>query len=334
MRIHWLSVTVYRDYEYCSDLWQEFFNSALGLLIISGRAGRGFQRMDTALNEARLYSSPIPQSNLDNRDYCHYDFPGSACDCVIPLKFSDFISFLKSDGVEFNVTRIDLAFDEVPFTPLEFYNQIVNDGVVSYVKRETLTIDSSPFALRDDGNKGCDTVYFGSKSSDRLLRVYNKRGFTRLELVCKGDRAQAVALDIFENLYRDWNFVAREHVRQYVNFPEWQSWHEFIGHAHSADIIISSSRRSSLSKMQSWLDRQVSVSLSVLMDVYGTEDGTHKINEMIYNARNNKDRSRYASVLQDGHPFTSLKTLLPPDLHSLIPFDLDDDYQGHKLGLL
>lgn len=318
MRIHWFAITVHRDFEYCVDLWDHYFSGSLGYLQSSLRAGRGFQRLDVALHEAKLYSSPIQQKSFENKEFCHFEFTGTACDCLIPTVFQDFCAFLQSDGIEFSITRLDLAFDNLAFTPFEFLDQLKSNNVVSIAKRKTINVDSSPFERRENDELGCDTVYFGSKLSQRFLRVYNKRGFTRLELVCKSDRALAVALDIFEHSYIDWDFVAREHLVQYVNFPEWKLWTDFIHNATSADIIITSARRTSLSRLDNWLRRQVSVALSVYVDVHGVHEGFEKIKEMVNHARAEKDRSRYAAVLQLEQPFINLRSLSVPDIHDFI----------------
>ena len=323
MKIHWFAVTVYQTYEYSLDLWDHYFSLELGQLNQSVRGGRGFQNIDVGLHEAKLYYNPVQQADSIIKDYCHFEFTGSACDCVIPTHFRDFISFLQTDGVLFKVTRLDIAWDNLGFTPQEFFQAVRSDLVVTCAKRETLSIVQSPYEIREDGQIGCDTCYLGSKSSNRFVRVYNKRGGTRLEFVCRDDRAHAVTLDIFENLYGDWDFTAREHLLDYMNFPSWSSWTDFIKYAKQADLVITPARKVALIKIEKWLERQVSVALSVFYDVHGWDTAQHILDRMLFEAINSRDRSRYAAVLGLCSPFENLKNLRVPDVHDMAEFDLD-----------
>lgn len=321
MKIHWFSITVFNTYEYCLDLWNNYFHLELGDMVQSVRGGRGFQNIDVALHEAKLYYNPVQQA--DNvKDYCHFEFTGSACDCVIPTHFRDFVQFLQSDGVLFKVTRLDIAWDDLQFTPEEFYQSVRADLAVTPAKRTSLSIVQSPYELRENGEMGCDTCYLGSKSSSRFIRVYNKRGGTRLEFVCREDRAHAVALSLFEHMYLDWDITAREHLLDYVDFPSWSVWKDFIKYALPADLVITPARKVALIKIEKWIERQVSVALSVFYDVHGWADAQSKIDRMLLEASNSRDRSRYKSVLALRPPYEKVKNLRVPDTHD-IDFDLD-----------
>ncbi len=203
MRIHWFSFTVHASEEFGREVWQKFFFHSLGALVDSDRKGRGFENIDVALNEAKFYYNPIQkkEEGLEIKEYCHFEFTGQACDAIVPEYFARMFDFLSASGFRFAIKRIDLAFDEVPFSPLEYYKAIMNEFCTTLAKRESLSIIQAPFALREDGQMGCDTCYIGDKSSMRFIRVYNQRGFTRLEMVCRDERAHVVAEDIFKHEY-------------------------------------------------------------------------------------------------------------------------------------
>jgi DNA relaxase NicK len=157
-------------------------------------------------------------------------------------------------------------------------------------------LDQSPFALREDGQVGTTTVYLGSNESGRMLRVYNKRGPTRIELQMRDDRAQLVAMDILLRHPSKWHEVGIGHLLQYVSFrdgaaPGW--WLEFVGSVQSADLKISSSRVISLQKLDNWFKRQVAVAFSVIYEIEGGE----YFRDLITFAKG-RDRSRYAPILQ------------------------------------
>jgi len=315
MRIHWFSITIFSSFEHGLDMWQKFFQLELGDLVSTARAGRGFRSIMVGLAESKLYYDPVPQSSIE-KDFYHLEFTGSACDAVIPTHFQDLVMCLQADNIPFHVTRLDLAFDDVPFTPQEFFDHVCDpEQIVTRAKRETFRIDKSPFQLREDGQEGCDTCYIGSRSSERFLRVYNQRGFTRLESQYSGHRATAISLDMFSYHYRDWDFVARQHLLDYVNFPSWAIWLGFIKSAKKADLIITPARKVSLSKIHAWLDHQVSVALSVFFDVHGWETAQEILDNMLFEAQN-RDRERYKSVLSLKPPFQRVARI--PEIHGLI----------------
>ncbi|MEW6402937.1 MAG: replication initiation factor domain-containing protein [Chloroflexota bacterium] len=306
MRIHWFSFTVFSDVEHGRKLWKRHFFHSLGALVSTERKGRGFEAIDVALKEAKFYHTPTQPKNEDGSpksekqaEYYNFEIPGEACDCLVPTVFRDVTEDLKSSGLRWQVKRIDIAWDGVPFTPVMFCQAIMWGNAVTLAKRESLSIVQAPFELREDGQMGCDTCYLGDKSSMRFVRVYNKRGPVRLEFVCKDERAHVVALDIFQHLYGDWDLVAREHLTQYIRFTEeFPEWHEFIDGAKSADIKISAARVTSLARGESWIEKQVAVFLSVHEDVWGRKQSRDRIEKLVSHARATRDRSRYSAVLQ------------------------------------
>ena len=320
MKIHWFSVTVFAPFEHAHDMWLKFFHLELGDLVDTVRAGRGFQHISVALKETKLYYDPIPQKdiNLNLPYYYHFEFTGEGCECVIPTHFQDFLFALNQDGVMFRVTRLDVAWDGLSFTPKEFYERIVSGDVVTSAKRGTLSYFCQPFDICEDGQIGNEGCYIGSRTSERFVRVYNKRGLTRFEIVYKADRANSVSFDMFQYHYSDWDFVSREHVLDYINFPDWSLWSDFVKHAQQADLHISPARKVSLIKIEKWLYRQVSVALSVYYDVHGWENAQSYIDRMLLEASNSRDRTRYKSVLVLASQKETFEALEVPDVHTFL----------------
>lgn len=304
MKIHWLAFTVHSSYSSAVELWEIFFRHSLGDLISTDRRGRGFDKISVALNEAKLYYSPIVQAGKSAMEYYHIELPGSACDALHPHVYRDVFTYLINADVRYSVTRLDLAWDNAPFEPYDFAQAIVKGWVISLAKRHTLSYITSPFQERQavgdaSPELGCDTCYFGSRESDRFIRVYNERGHTRVELVCKDIRAQVVLEDLIGYDLADWNRQGKSHLGQYIRFQSdlFVQWHEFMGDVLPADIRVSSARVVSVVRMKSWFERQVSVAMSVYFDVWGEVEAARHFKILMKRARH-RDRSRYDAVLQ------------------------------------
>ncbi len=164
-------------------------------------------------------------------NHIHVEIPGEACDCMLPDLFQDMMIYFINGRLKegqpqldmFHIKRLDFAFDHEYFTPEQWYEAINGDCIVSLAKRETISRQESPKALRDNGEIGTSTVYLGSNESDRMLRVYNKRGPTRVELQMRDIRAHYVAIDVLCRHPSKWHEYAMSHLIQYVTFQGWSS---------------------------------------------------------------------------------------------------------------
>jgi DNA relaxase NicK len=300
--VHWFAITIFQDVEKVKAIWAQFFALGLGVLIEKGHGGRRYKQILEALQGAKIYFDYGDEKT--KVQHCHIEIPGSACEALTPSTFQDLVNYLKQNEVRFNIKRADFAFDGVPFTPQNFYDGLLSDNLVSLIKRdpslnnESIRIEQSPCKLRENGEVGTTTVYAGSKSSDRMVRVYDKRGDVRLEFQMRDERAHAVCLDVFTHAWAEWENTVKAHVRQFIDFKNTNWWDVFIATSHKADLKISSARRIALSKMENWFERQVVVSLSVYEDIFGKAEARERLNGFITKARKTRDRSRYASVLQ------------------------------------
>lgn len=299
-RIHWFSVTVFDNPDRLAWLWSEFFGQ-LGLLVSSNHGGRGYHLIHNALLGAKVYTNPV--SNPDLHHY-HIEITGQACDALSPHVFPTFLSWLKGMELRYSVKRVDFAFDDVGFSPSEFFTAVQSEALVSLAKRRTIRFYSSPYEIADDGREGTSTCSIGSNQSQRMVTVYDKRGATRLEFQLRDERAHAVTHDIFSNDYQDWERVAKAHLRQFIDFKGTDWWAVFVSMIERADLKISSARVVSLSSMRHWISRQVAVSLSVLFDV--DEDADDFLKKIMLHAKIERDRSRYKSVLQLRHGFSGV----------------------------
>lgn len=296
--VHWFALTIFRDLDTIKSLWEHFFSLGLGVLVDRGHGARGYKQIGEALLGAKVYYDH--QSAKAGQEHCHIEIPGSACEALIPSVFQDLVNCLIENEIRFSIKRADFAFDGVPFSPQDFLEGLMSDNLVSLIKRdpslenESIRIEQSPCRLRENGEVGTMTVYAGSKSSDRMVRVYNKRGHTRLEFQMRNERAHAVCLDVFSHVWAEWESTVKGHVRQFIDFINTDWWAVFIASSQKASLKISSARQISVARLEAWLERQVVVALSVHEDIFGEEG----IKKMVREARRSRNRSRYASVLQ------------------------------------
>lgn len=274
-RIHWLNVTIHGSKDDSEILYDLLFRDTFGDLQDIGNGGRGFKVIQKGLAGFKLYSEPT----LKNGEYFHLEIPGSACDALNWDYFKALYDYL--DGVfpdKFNFTRLDFAFDYLKFTPAQAKEAILNNQVRSLAKRDKTNIQESPFAKRDDGEIGTMTVNFGSRDSQRMIRVYNKRGFTRLEFETKQERADMIAKDLLrEQDDSKWFRIAVGHLRDFIDFKtDW--WDDFIQGNARAYRIVTKPVEVSLDSITSWVNKQVTPALSVLADVLPYGDLNHMIN--------------------------------------------------------
>jgi DNA relaxase NicK len=296
--VHWFAITIFQDMDKVKAIWSNFFAFGLGILANKGHGARGYKQIAEALLGSKIYYDH--QSATEGKEHCHIEISGTACEALIPATFQNLVNYLKQNEIRFSIKRADFAFDGVPFSPQTFLDGLMSDNLVSLIKRdpsldnESIRIEQSPCRLRENGEVGTTTVYAGSKSSDRMVRVYDKRGDVRLEFQMRNERAHAVCLDVFAHALAEWENTVKAHVRQFVDFKNTNWWAEFISTSYKANLKISRAREISLERMENWIIRQVVVALSVHEDIYGKAG----INKLVTEARRSRNRSRYASVLQ------------------------------------
>jgi DNA relaxase NicK len=259
--IDWITVTVWCQKDVILGVLEDVFGDILGKYKNGDHGQMGYRGVMYGLGGARLLFAPA-----DNSVRITLIFPGQACSAIPPEFWIDLFWHLTNKEIRWNITRLDLAFDFVPFTPEDMYEAIEAGSIRSLAKRDSLEIISSPNKMRDTGGvKGCTTVYFGSRQSHRFLRVYNKRGYTRLELECKDKRAQLIGERIFSSAPGDWFGLAVSHLRDFLDVErEW--WGEFVKDVGRAFAKVVNLVEVSVARLVSWFDSQIAPALSALYD--------------------------------------------------------------------
>ena len=234
-RIHWLSVTIHGSIDDSITLHDILFRDTFGDLQSLGHGGRGFKEIQRGMLEYKIYSQPI----LNSAEYFHIEIPGTACEALNWDYFKAFYEYLEGNFPErYKFKRLDFAFDHLKFTPNDVELAFKNEQIRSLAKRDTLTIHETPYAEKDNGEKGTKTVQFGSRQSERMIRIYDKRGFTRLEIETKDKRAHMITVDLLQADGDDnWFRIAVSHLRDFIDFKtNW--WDEFVsGQARAYRIV-------------------------------------------------------------------------------------------------
>lgn len=177
----------------------------------------------------------------------HVVIPGGACQYAnTGIEWAILASRMK-----WNITRLDLAIDD-------FTGRFTPDGLHSEMSKAR-THAKKVMLLKGDG----DTLYVGSRTSTKYLRVYDKARQTdtpgqwvRVEIELKGDAAQNAANALQGNSLA---IVAMTAITDFVNFPENAAWMEAMNSAVPG--IIEPTRRK-LTDTRSWLLGTVAPSLA------------------------------------------------------------------------
>jgi len=292
--VHWISLVVDGPKERAFMIYDLFFKDLFGELQSMNHGGRFFEEIWFSLLGFKVYILPTQT----DYEFFQFEIPGQACE-LIPWGFLQGLDDVLRNNYpdHYHYTRLDFAFDDMPFNPQDVEEAIKAGKVKSLAKRKSLEVKQSPFELRDDGEIGTYTVYFGSRKSERMVRVYNKRGFTRLELELKGRRADLVAKQIFRESEVSEAFdIVLSHLRDFVNFIDTAWWEEFVGGVGRAWATVTTPREITEATITDWLTHQVAPSLSTIYDLH-PEDF---LNDLIASGRAKRNKTKKFKLLLEG----------------------------------
>ncbi len=293
-KIHWLSFTVHDKRQAGIDLHQFVFKDYIGPLSELGHGGRGFREILQAGLAFKLYLTPI---NL-NSDYFHFEIPGKACDVIPNNRFFVLLEYLEDHHAgKYKFKRVDLAIDNVLFEPKQFEKAIIEEKARTHAKRETLKIFNSPFEKKDTGDLGTYTVQLGSNQSERMITVYNKRGFTRLEFQVKDKRADLVVKEMLTGSNDEfWFPVIISHLLDFIDIKtDW--WTEFVNGEGRANKTVTTPREITATRLIGWLINQVSPALSAVNDAVSDE-----IPDILIKTGRKRRSARYDLLFRDYGP--------------------------------
>ncbi len=185
------------------------------------------------------------------------DCPGSSCEQLGFEKLQ--VLFCNAD-----LSRVDVAYDHAPFTPR---------AAAEWARAGNVRTRAKKKKFEDDlGTGDGETLKIGSRSSDHFLRVYDARGFTRVELEMKGAAARAFKsvllsdADTFVHqavgVLREFvDFVDRSssaNISRCGNLPSWELFTQGLERVklRVAGVVVDS-----LERVADWLEGQVAATL-------------------------------------------------------------------------
>lgn len=197
---------------------------------------------------AEMFSGPIEgfrwhRSPKTGGGHCHFELKGEACATLGYARVRAFLVALTDAGYHWRCSRVDAAFDGVPFRPVDVREAWLDGRVVTRIHR-----DSHDWRENAEGT----TFYYGRRASGRLVRVYDRRGPTRIEVEAREDRARLLGDCIASLEEADWLGIAAAELGSAARFldasgaiAEW--WRSVIVLSDLAQPIRVSRRQPSLS---------------------------------------------------------------------------------------
>lgn len=214
-----------------------------------------------------------------------------------------------------HVTRIDVALDDRQATvAIETVRQAVEAGQAVSRSKQFKVIQASNHR---EGVRTGDTLYFGSRESQTMLRVYDKRlelqsrgredaetFGVRWELEFKQDRAQACAKALLTLDSEDWRAFLVGVLRSYVDFRETTReaesyekyraallpWWEALTEGFKRCRLVVERIQQRLDDVAAWLAQSVSSMLAVVVACRGDQF----LMELIYAGTKKWNQKHYA----------------------------------------
>lgn len=299
--LDWVRLTIWLTHEQVQPML-----SLLGVdvgLEHTGHGGLGFQNVFQGLNGFQLYANPVNEAQV----FVSLNLPSKCLQAIGLDRFTAGYTWLCEqglNGVEWNCTRLDIAFDTQQFKVVDLVNAW-DDGLIDCASETASEIKGKAKRKRDkDGqlidlddetlNRLGHTFYIGSRQSLAMLRVYNKLDgisfgsdtFTRVELELKKERAMATLLDVMAGEPGQMAVAAARYINGFLRVAtDW--WTDFIGTMESAWVKIKQAVPT-VESIGRWLRGQVAVSFSTYIHAVSQGESDvimAEINELLTDGR-------------------------------------------------
>jgi hypothetical protein len=188
-------------------------------------------------------------------------------------------------ALQFKATRIDLAADNCSFQPSMLRDLWYQDSVRTVCKpmqdarAEFAHVRTCEWMTSPTG----DTFYMGSRSSTQFARCYNSRGFTRLEMELKKERAEQVLQAIHQGA--SLSEVMGSSVNQFAAFVHLDNsnrhrctvlpfWRGFLDDLQDAGVVtrLDPQPEPTVERLVDWIEGQVAPGLAVYEMIKGERD--------------------------------------------------------------
>ncbi len=220
------------------------------------------------------------------------NLPGEACEM---LGTAGVLALVRELGLK--LTRLDVAWDTETLTP-------------AMVRAAHVAGDAVTFARAWDWRENHEgsTFYLGKRGSDndvRLLRVYDRRGPTRVELELHGKRAQLLWGVLDQAQLEDWSAGCLAYLVDFVDFrdraadsnvgrcPRLEWWEDFTEGAGRLALPLPR-KAPTLDSTRDWLEGQVAPALALVLDA--TPDATEWVRTMLKDGRKRRTLQQAAML--------------------------------------
>jgi len=182
--VHWLAFTVLDGRAAAEVLLQEKFADVGGWSAVQlPHGGYGYRESLIGSFNTRLYYGA-------DRPEAFVIMTGAVCDQLPAGVISQFLHAAANGRMR--LRRIDIAFDGLvdldgkAISPRALFERVRVDRSIlrTWANRDSICYHETLEA------GGGETIDIGARSSERYVRIYNRRGLTRLELELKGQRAE------------------------------------------------------------------------------------------------------------------------------------------------
>ncbi len=229
--------------------WSEYFHPL-------GHGGRLYRSIWTGPHGVRLYGYS------DTGQHCHLEIPGNVLEQFGLEHTRNYLFSLTKVSFDWQCTRIDIPFDNCSFTPA-MCNEARNIGEI----RTRAHQYSWKWFENNDGN----TLYIGTRQSGRMVRIYDKRGPTRLELELRDKWADKVCEILATSPAKYWLYECMGILRDFVDFvdtklsggnisraPLLPWWNTFIDGIEKAELQIGRTHQAvTAMRMERFLQRML-----------------------------------------------------------------------------
>jgi hypothetical protein len=279
--IHWLSGSTRIEPNIVLDTLSELCN---GEFVTLDRGGMSYTHRAIGPSGISVFWTP-------GRADSAVTIPGEACELLGTVGI-----VAARDLLELSITRLDLAWDATGITPQQIRADYHAGNVVARAHRDSWSWHESATG---------STFYVGSRQSPRMIRFYDRRGPTRIELELHQERAQLVWADLMAHSDADWSGAAMSHVRAFIDFRDRSNvsrpdlapllpwWSQIVAGAARSKLLIQRVERS-LDDVKTWLERSISSSLALV--ARSMPDPAHYLDELVRNGRL-KWRTRHRVML-------------------------------------
>lgn len=208
------------------------------------------------------------------------DVTGTGCEELGLRRLAELRSAL-----ELRVSRLDVAVDGCPFTPVDLRDawrsgQVRTRAKVPDDAREDRQWRTSAWRSDPAG----DLFTMGARSSSQYARCYDSRGFTRLELELKDRTAELAAVQLLDGDLDGFASEALGWVRRFVDFVDPDSdsnpsrrsllpfWESFCGMVPRARVALDGVIVRTVAQVRGWVERQVAPALALVAEALGQEE--------------------------------------------------------------